>query len=330
MSIPSTAPCAFTLGPSLLFCPGSMPARFGKAAARADAVIIDLEDAVTAVDKPTARIDVARALDAGAALTAGQIAGRSAGDAAGPREADRDEPALDPETTLVRLNAGDPEELEADLQALDGAGVRHLVVPKAADVAVLDRLHAAMPQAGLIPQIERPDGVLAASALAAHPAVEALFWGTEDMTAALGGTTSRTPDGALRGALQHIRHMVLITAAAHGLAAVDATSTELRSRPRLTADAEEAWASGFAAKACIHPDQVEPIRRAYMPAPADVERAKALLAAAPSSPAAFRFRGEMVDAPVVAQARRVLARYDAGREHHEDRGRRRHDADESE
>lgn len=315
MSIPSAAPGALTLGPSLLFCPGSMPARFDKAAARADAVIIDLEDAVAAVDKPAARIDVARALDVGAAAGAAE---------------DDAEPALDPATTLVRLNAGDPEELEADLQALDDAGVRHVVVPKAADVAVLDRLHAAMPQAGLIPQIERPDGVLAAAALAAHPAVEALFWGTEDMTAALGGTTSRTPDGALRGALQHIRHIVLITAAAHGIAAVDATSTELRSRPRLTADAEEAWASGFAAKACIHPDQVEPIRRAYMPAPADVERAKALLAAAPSSPAAFRFRGEMVDAPVVAQARRVLARYDAGREHHEDRGRRRRDADEAE
>ncbi|GAB3183291.1 CoA ester lyase [Nesterenkonia halophila] len=315
MSTPPAAPCAFTLGPSLLFCPGSMPERFGKAAARADAVIIDLEDAVAAVDKPAARIDVARALDVGAA--------------AGAAEHDS-EPALDPATTLVRLNAGDPEELEADLQALDDAGVRHVVVPKAADVAVLDRLHAAMPQAGLIPQIERPDGVLAASALAAHPAVEALFWGTEDMTAALGGTTSRAPDGALRGALQHIRHIVLITAAAHGIAAVDATSTELRSRPRLAADAEEAWASGFAAKACIHPDQVEPIRRAYMPAPADVERAKALLAAVPSEPAAFRFRGEMVDAPVVAQARRVLARYDAGREHHEGRGRRRRDSDEAE
>lgn len=313
MPTSSAPPCAFTLGPSLLFCPGSTPERFGKAAARADAVIIDLEDAVAAVDKPAARIEAARALEDGAASSADS--------------ADSADPALDPATTLVRLNAADPEELDADLEALDGAGVRHVVVPKAADVAALDRLHAAMPQAGLIPQIERPDGVLAASALAAHPAVEALFWGTEDMTAALGGTTSRTPDGALRGALQHIRHTVLITAAAHGIAAVDATSTELRSRPRLTADAEEAWASGFAAKACIHPDQVEPIRRAYMPAPADVERAKALLAAAPSSAGAFSFRGEMVDAPVIAQARRILARYDAGREHHEDRGGRRHDAD---
>lgn len=322
MSTSSAAPCAFTLGPSLLFCPGSTPARFGKAAARADAVIIDLEDAVATVDKPAARIDAARALEAGAEYGAG-AAGRT-----GAAEAEElEEQALDPATTLVRLNAADPEELDADLEVLDGAGVRHIVVPKAADVAVLDRVAAAMPQAALIPQIERPDGVLAASALAAHPAVEALFWGTEDMTAALGGTTSRTPDGALRGALQHTRHTVLITAAAHGIAAVDATSTELRSRPRLTADAEEAWASGFAAKACIHPDQVEPIRRAYMPAPADVERAKALLAAAPSSAAAFNFRGEMVDAPVIAQARRILARYDAGREHHEDRGGRRHDAD---
>ncbi|GAB3193016.1 HpcH/HpaI aldolase/citrate lyase family protein [Nesterenkonia suensis] len=306
----------FPRGPAPLFCPGNRPDRFGKAAERADAAILDLEDTVTAAEKAQARVDVVTALTGG----------------------DDDVPALDPAATAVRVNSISAQELDADLIALEGVPVRHVIAPKADDVVLLDHIAAALPGAGLIPQIERPLGVLNASALASHPAVEALFWGPEDMIAGLGGTTARTADGALREAIQHTRHSVLVAAGAVGIPAIDAIHTSITDLSPLAAEAEDACASGFVAKACIHPHQVETVQRAYTPVVEEVEWAKALLVAfrheieaadgadtadgadpypvaGPLAVGAFTFRGQMVDAPVVLQAQRIMARYDATRVH---------------
>lgn len=302
MPRPDAPVSSFTLGPALLFCPGSRPDRFGKAAERSDAVIVDLEDAVTTAEKPAARAAVVTAITGG----------------------DDDVPALDPALTVVRLNGVSFGELDADLAALEGSPVRHVVVAKAEDLGVLDHVAAALPDARLIPQVESPIGVLNAPGLASHPAVEALFWGTEDMIAGLGGTTARTADGAYRSVIRHIRHSVLIAAGAAGVPALDAINTGIRDLPRLAAEAEDACASGFVAKACIHPQQVETVRRAYMPDAGEAEWAKALLVALrqeagadadPLSVGAFSFRGQMVDAPVMLQAQRIMARYDATRVH---------------
>lgn len=301
---------AFTLGPALLFCPGIRPDRFGKAAARADAVIVDLEDTVVPVDKAEARAVVVAALTGGGA------------------EGDAPVPALDPASTVIRINTVSPQEREADLLALADTPVRHVMVPKAADVELLDEVADTLPEVSLIPQIESPSGVLEAARIARHPGVEALFWGTEDMIAELGGTTSRTPDGAYREVIRHVRNSVLIAAGAAGVPAIDSIHTNFKDIKRLAVEAEDACASGFIAKACIHPQQVEPVRRAYTPMPAEVEWSKSLLAIfrkeagvdADGAPAtdphdvgAFTFRGEMIDAPVVVQAQRIMARYDATR-----------------
>ncbi|GAA1174831.1 HpcH/HpaI aldolase/citrate lyase family protein [Nesterenkonia xinjiangensis] len=302
----ATAQPPFPLGPALLFCPGSRPDRFGKAADRADAVIVDLEDAVTPAEKAAARAAVV------AALTGGTDA----------------VPALDPALTMVRINSRAPQDRDADLAALVETPVRHVVAPKADDVDLLDRIAATLPEVGIIPQIEGPVGVLNALRIASHPAVEALFWGPEDMIAGLGGTTSRKPDGTYREVIRHIRHSVLVAAGAAGVPAVDAIHTDFRDTKRVAVEAEDACASGFIAKACIHPNQVEPVRRAYTPAAEAVEWAKALLAVfrhqagahddgtpvtEPHAVGAFTFRGEMVDAAVVLQARRIMSRYDATR-----------------
>ena len=293
----------FSLGPALLFCPGSRPDRFSKAAERADAVIVDLEDAVVPGEKEQARQNVVQALN-------------------------WEQPGLDTATTLVRVNTASSGELDADLDALAGTELRYVVVPKCESVEDLDALAERLPGVGIIPQIETPRGVLEAERLARHEAVAALFWGTEDLIAGLGGVTARRPNGTPRGVIGHIRHTVLLTAAACDIPAIDTICGTLADSQRLAVESEEAAAEGFLAKACVHPDQVDAVRRAYSPEDADVEWAKALIAAfeqeaglamdegrhaEPTTVGAFSFRDEMIDAPVVMQAQRVLSRYDATR-----------------
>lgn len=298
----------FTLGPALLFCPASRPERFPKAAERADAVIADLEDAVVPGETEQARQNVVQALN-------------------------WEDPGLDPATTMVRVNAASSgeralQEHRADLDALAGTELRQVVLPKCETPEELDEVAARLPGVGIIPQIETPRGVLRAGELAEHPAVTALFWGTEDLIAGLGGVTARRPDGSPRGVIGHIRHTVLLTAAASGIPAIDTICGSLHDTQRLAVEAEDAAAEGFIAKACVHPDQVAAVRRAYTPEDTDVEWAKALIAAfeqeagltvgagrdaAPTAVGAFGFRDEMVDAPVVLQAQRILTRYDATR-----------------
>lgn len=313
---PSLDPAAFMLGPALLFCPGDRPDRFVKATGRADGVIVDLEDAVVPERKAEARQNIVQSLN-------------------------WEEPGLDPARTLVRVNSpalsGPEGELSedclADLEALEGTELKHIVIPKCEDAACLDAVARRLPHAWLIPQIETPGGVLRAEELARHPAAIALFWGTEDLIAGLGGTTSRRADGALRDVIRHSRERILLAAGASGVPAIDTIHTSIRDAQRLAAEAENACASGFIAKACIHPHQVEPVRTAYTPDASAVEWAKALLVefqqqagvdatasriADPRAVGTFGFRGEMVDAPVVLQAQRVLYRYDATRVHHEE------------
>lgn len=299
---------AFTLGPALLFCPGSRPDRFPKAAERADAVIADLEDAVGPGQKDQARQNVVHALNG-------------------------EEPGLDPATTVVRVNTASSgermlREHRADLDALAGTELRYVVLPKCEDPEELETVAQRLPGVGIIPQIETPRGVLNAAALAGHGSVAALFWGTEDLIAGLGGATARRPDGSFRGVIGHIRHTVLLTAAACGIPAIDTICGSLSDTRRLADESEDAVAEGFTAKACVHPDQVDTVRRAYAPEDADVEWAKALIAVfeqeaglnagsgretAPTAAGAFSFRGEMVDAPVVLHAQRILLRDAAAR-----------------
>ena len=309
MPAPTLRARAFGLGPALLFCPGDRPDRFPKAAARSDTIILDLEDAVAPEAKGEAREHVVRAL---------------CGEASG----------LDPAGVLVRVNAPSSPHFEEDLRALASTRVGFIVVPKCESTEVLDRAAHAVPEAGLIPQVETPLGALQLLELARHPATAALFWGTEDLIAELGGTTARGPNGGLRPVIRSVRESVLLTAAACKLPAIDTITTDLRGTRVLSDEASEACAMGFVAKACIHPDQVGIVRAAYTPGDADVEWAKGLLAACderagslvgrtaeaytrrgpvadPETAGAFSFRGTMVDAPVIRQAQRIMHRYAA-------------------
>ncbi|GAA3694434.1 CoA ester lyase [Arthrobacter ginkgonis] len=270
---PNVPPGAFPFGAGLLFCPADRPDRFAKAAARADAVILDLEDAVAAADKPAAREAVAAS-------------------------------RLDPERTIVRVNPAGTSDFDADLAALRTTGYRSLMLPKAQDPGEV----RALAGYGVVVLCETAAGVLNAAALAAEPNTVALMWGAEDLIASLGGTSSRDGGGAYRAVALHARSSVLLAAAAHGKAAVDAVYLDLEDAGGLEAEARDAAASGFAAKACIHPGQVEAVRAAFAPDPAEVAAARALLDAAAGEAGVFRFNGRMVDEPLLRHARAVLGR----------------------
>ena len=167
---------------------------------------------------------------------------------------------------------------------------------------------AALPGYDVVALCETAAGVLAAAALAATPNVVALMWGAEDLVASLGGSESRFRDGHYRAVALHARSAVLIAAGAYGKAAIDAVHITIADTAGLAAEARDAVASGFAATACIHPSQVATIREAYAPGDDQIEYANAVLAAAEGQRGVFEFRGKMVDAPVLAHARRVLAR----------------------
>ena len=266
------------LGPALLFCPGDRPDRFAKAAARADAVILDLEDAVAPGRKQAAREAVAAH-------------------------------ELDPARTIVRVNPPGAADFTTDVDALASLRPRWVMLPKAGATAEVGRLVAALPSAKVIVLCETARGILAAPALAAHPDVAALMWGGEDLVADLGGISSRGADGGYREVVRHARSAVLLAARAHGRSAIDAVHLDLEDHDGLRAEAADAAASGFTATACLHPDQVPVVRAAYAPQPEEVERARALLAAAEEAgPGVFAHEGRMVDGPLLRHARTLLAR----------------------
>lgn len=264
---------SFTMGPALLFCPADRPERYAKAAERADAVILDLEDAVNPESKTAAREFLL-------------------------------EHPLDPARTIVRVNPASSDEHALDLAALARTGYRTVMLAKAESLADV----AGLGQYQVITLCETARGVLAAGELAGAPNVVGLMWGAEDLIVSLGGSSSRHDDGRYRDVAAHARSSVLLAAGAHGKAAIDAVYVNIPDAAGLAAEARDAAASGFAASACIHPSQVDTIRAAYAPAPAELEWARGVLAAAEGQRGAFRFEGKMIDGPVLRHAERLLAR----------------------
>ncbi|MDF0514931.1 CoA ester lyase [Agromyces sp. H3Y2-19a] len=264
---------AFRFGPAILFCPADRPERYAKALDRADAVIVDLEDAVAPGAKPEAR----------AALV--------------------DTP-LDPERVIVRVNPAGTEDFAADLAAIAATDYRTVMLAKCEGTADLVDLA----ELEVVALCETARGVMSAAEIAAIPNVSALMWGAEDLVASLGGSSSRGPDGGYREVARHARSQVLLAAGAHGAAAIDAVHLDIADVEGLRLEAEDAAAVGFAATACIHPSQSAVVRSAYRPEPERVAWARAVLEAAEGERGVFAFRGTMVDAPMLAQAEAVLRR----------------------
>ncbi|AXR73761.1 MULTISPECIES: HpcH/HpaI aldolase/citrate lyase family protein [Auritidibacter] len=277
----------FTLGPAILFCPADRPQRYIKAAERADAVILDLEDAVAPDAKDRAR----HALQEHLATTVAQDATLAA-------------------RTIVRINPVGTEMARADLATLAGSSVTTVMVPKVESVHQLDAVASRLDDhVGMVALVETARGVAYAAAIAEHPRVVAMMWGAEDLIASMGGSSSRHADGTYRDVPRFARSQVMVAAASAGVACVDSIWADIQDLQGLRVEVEDAVATGFSAKACIHPSHVATIREGFTPSAADQEYARALLAAVEDHPqGVFSFRGTMVDGPLIAHARRIIAR----------------------
>ena len=113
---------------------------------------------------------------------------------------------------------------------------------------------------------------------------------------------------SVREVARFARSQVLLHAAANGKAAVDSVYLDIPDLEGLGAESRDAKASGFAAKASIHPNQMPVIREAFAPTEAELDRARRILDAAKENPGVFAFEGQMVDEPLLRQARATLGR----------------------
>ena len=276
-------------GPAFLFCPGDRPERFAKAAAAADVVILDLEDAVAAEHREAARLNVLGA-------------------------------DLDPATTVVRVNPRDSLEHDRDLQMLHESAFRTVMLAKTSSADEVRSLESF----DVIALCETPDGVLAIEEICACTNTVGVMWGAEDLVAALGGYSSRHDDGSYRDVARFARARTLLAARARGLVALDAVHLNFEDLDAQRAEARDAAAMGFTGTACVHPTQAAVIREAYRPTPAQLVWAREVLDSvgehgvdgdgdgaedgAARGAGVARVGGLMVDGPVLAQAREILRR----------------------
>ncbi|MGB6054101.1 MAG: CoA ester lyase [Burkholderiaceae bacterium] len=257
---------------SYLFVPGDRPERFDKAcAAGADAVIVDLEDAVAPDNKAAARAAVANWLS----------------------------PA---HPVLLRINGADSEWFADDLQLCRQPGVGGIVLPKAEHSTVLQQLTAAHPGVAILPLIETAQGFWNAAQLARGPGVQRLMFGSIDFQLDLG---IEGDDDAL---LYFRSQLVLVSRLGEIGAPVDGVTTALGDGRQLQADTERARRLGFGGKLCIHPAQVAAVNRHFSPSDDEVAWAERVLAAAQASQgAAVALDGKMIDRPVILRAQRIAA-----------------------
>ena len=258
---------------SYLFVPGNRPERFVKALqSGADAVIVDLEDAVPAQLKTEARKAVAEWLSA-------------------------------EHPVYVRVNGHGTEWHEEDVRAVKGAsGVRGMVVPKAQEPREVAELAKHLPShASLLPIIESAQGLWSALEIGRCARVERLAFGHLDFQRDLG------IDGENEEILFARSHLVLTSRLAGIEPPLDGITAALDDDEKLWRDVERARRLGFGGKLCIHPKQIETVNSGFLPSEKDIEWARQVIAAAEASGGgAVRMGSEMVDAPVVARARHIL------------------------
>lgn len=260
-------------GPALLFCPGDRPERFDKAVAAADSVILDLEDAVGPENKSAARRSVVAAL-----------------------------PRFDESAVLVRVNAASTPWHGDDVRALGAFPGVVVMLPMVESAAAVE----ALAPRRVVALCETARGVLAAPEIATAANCIGVMWGIEDLVADLGGRSGRARHGGYRHVVEEARTRVLYAARAAGVTPIDTVMVDILDLDTLVVDSTDAAASGYAAKAAIHPRQVDVIRAAFRPSAEDAHRAAAVLAAAETQSGVFAFEGRMIDAPVLAHAREVL------------------------
>jgi citrate lyase subunit beta / citryl-CoA lyase len=266
---------------SFLFVPGSKPERFVKALdAGADAVIVDLEDAVAEADKASARKHVAEAV---------RIFSAS------------------PVRVLLRVNAAGTQWFEDDLLLMASDGVDGVVLPKAENPAALMAV-AAVTKKPILPIIESAEGVWNALEVARMPGVERLIFGSVDFELDL------DCDGSWDALLYARSRIVLASRVAGILSPVDGVTVAIDDEQQLADDSSKARSLGFGGKLCIHPRQVNQVNSAFSPSPDEIAKARRIVEAYERAEGgAVSVDGRMVDLPVLLKARRIVSLFENGR-----------------
>lgn len=272
---------------SLLFVPGDRPDRMEKAlGVGADALILDLEDAVAPAAKPEARRQVAAFV------------------------------AAHPGVALwVRINPLDGAQVALDLDALAGVEPTGIVLPKSEGGASVAQLSGLLDQGGntaskiLAIATETPAAIFGLGSYGGQDRLAGLTWGAEDLPAAIGASTSREEDGRYTPPYELARSLCLFGAAAAGVAPIETVYPAFRDRDGLAAYAARARRDGFTGMMAIHPAQIEVINDAFTPSAAELDHARAVIAAFDANPAAgaLSLDGRMIDRPHLVQARRIVA-----------------------
>ena len=274
---------------SLLFVPGDQPERMEKAlSAGADALILDLEDAVSPDRKKEARACVAKLLSRGTR----------------------------PVTLFARINALGSGLADDDLAAIIPHKPDGIVLPKAEGSRSLIDLDQRLKALGdthavILPiATETPTAIFALGSYGdVTPRLCGLSWGAEDLPAAMGAATSRETDGRYTPPYEVARSLLLFGAHAAGVPAIETVYPAFRDLDGLKAYASRGRRDGFSGMMAIHPAQVEVINAAFTPSDAEIAWARRIVELFEKNPGigVLSLDGKMVDAPHLKQAKRLLA-----------------------
>lgn len=284
---------------SLLFVPGDSDRKIAKAlSSGADALILDLEDSVALDRKPEART-----------MTRDFI---------GSAKSQEKRPRL-----YVRINSLTTDFWSADLEGVMPAGPDGIILPKPRSGEDVHRLSLALDHAEESAGLKQGSTRIVAIAtevpicvlnmgsfVGSSGRLEGLTWGAEDLSAEVGSTATREPNGVLTSPYRLARDLCLFTAVSAGAQPIDTVFIDFRDQDGLRAEAAAAARDGFTGKLAIHPDQVEIINAAFTPSQREIDRARDIVAMFAASPDAgvISLNGQMYDRPHLTRAERVLAR----------------------
>ena len=269
---------------SVLYIPASKPRALDKARGLpVDAIIFDLEDAVTAEEKVSARGILAEALAQG---------------------------GYGARMKIIRINALDTDWGADDARAAADMGADAILLPKVSSPADLDALAAITGDAPLWAMMETPAGMLNAAAIAAHPKLQGLVMGTNDLAKEL-NTRARADRLPLQAGLG----LCLLAAKAHGLAIVDGVYNAFKDDEGLALECEQGRDMGFDGETLIHPAQVDVTNTAYSPSEAEIDTARRQIEAFDAVEASGQgvavVDGKIVENLHVETARKLIAQAEA-------------------
>ena len=280
------------------FVPGANEKMLNKSLAlEADTLVLDLEDAVTPDNKDAARetvTDWLRQVDFGR------------------------------QERMVRMNPLDTPWGVADLEVTMQGQPDSYLVPKVRtrdDVLRIHTIISRMEKACGYPPgevklvvlaTETPEGLLNIKDFGSCPRVDALSWGAEDLSAAIGARRNRAEDGTFLEVFRYARIMTLLAATAAGVQPLDTVFVDIRDSAGLRQECIEGAWMGFTGKITIHPNQVGIVNEVFTPSAEEVAESQELLAAfeenQKAGKMAFSFKGQMVDVPHLTRARTILER----------------------